>query len=134
MLRLIQVIPFALFCVSWLCLVVDAWLPMTKGPLSTRMADDERFGRRRLLPDQDDVDDFLDTPFYDPDTVLEDEESSDLSRKFASFVKNNADTAEALIAGLYLSILVIVSQELLRMQLYGDDYVPFAKGGGGGFL
>jgi hypothetical protein len=81
------------------------------------------------LPDEEDIDTFLDTPFYDPDKVLEDEESSEASKKFAMFVKNDYETAEALLAGAFFVVLVVVAQELLRHHIYGSSYVPFTSGG-----
>jgi hypothetical protein len=77
----------------------------------------------------DSIDRFLDTPFYNPDTVLNDPKSSQLERKFANFIKNDYYTAEALLAGLFFVILVIATQEILRIQLFGfENYVPFSKG------
>jgi hypothetical protein len=81
------------------------------------------------LPDEDDIDNFLDTPFYDPDRVLDDEESSEASKKFAMFVKNDYETAEALLAGAFFVVLVVVAQELLRHHIYGSSYVPFTSAG-----
>jgi hypothetical protein len=81
------------------------------------------------LPDEDDVDTFLDTPFYDPDKVLEDKESSEPSKRFAMFVKNDYETAEALLAGAFFVVLVVVAQELLRLHIQGGNYVPFTSGG-----
>jgi hypothetical protein len=75
------------------------------------------------------IDKFLDTPFYDPDTVLDDPDSSLLEKKFAKFVKNDYYTAEGLLVGIFLVILVILSQEVLRIQLYSfENYVPFSRG------
>jgi hypothetical protein len=77
----------------------------------------------------DAIDNFLDTPFYNPDTVLDDESSSTFAKRFANFVKNDYYTAEGLFVGLFFVILVIVSQEILRIQLNGfENYVPFSKG------
>jgi hypothetical protein len=84
------------------------------------------------LPDEEDIDAFLDKPFYDPDKVLEDEDSSEESKKFARFVKNDYETAEALLAGAFFVVLVVISQELLRMQIHGAHYEPFTSGGGVG--
>jgi hypothetical protein len=89
------------------------------------------------LPDEEDIDAFLDTPFYDPDKVLEDESSSEPSKRFARFVKGDYETAEAVLSGAFFFVMVVVSQELLRMHLHGPSYVPFAPGGagpGGGML
>jgi hypothetical protein len=94
-------------------------------PIARRSLDHS--SRRFLLnlPNEEDIDAFLDSPFYDPDKVLEDEDSSESSKRFARFVKNDYETAEALLSGAFFVILVIVSQELLRMHIYGSEYAPF---------
>lgn len=83
------------------------------------------------FPDEDEIDEFLDTPFFDPEKVLRDEESDDLSKNFAQFVKDDYGSAEALLSGAFIFILVILSQETVRMTIYGNNYVPFHQGGGG---
>lgn len=70
--------------------------------------------------------DFLDRQFFDPSTV---KEGSPL-KWFANMVENDYETAEALFASFIIAILVFASQELLRFQIYGDQYVPFKKLGG----
>ena len=75
--------------------------------------------------DESRLDKFLDTPFFDPSEIGED---SPLSR-FANLVETDYETAETLFAGSFFVVLVIISQELLRMQLHGDAYVPFMNGG-----
>lgn len=70
------------------------------------------------------LDSFLDKPFFDP------ENSNNNENWFANLVKNDYDAAEALYVGAFLTIMVIVSQELLRIVKYGDMYVPFGGGGG----
>lgn len=91
--------------------------------------EEEKMKRENNELDQDfDLDAFLDTPFFDPDQVLKDENSSPLLRRIASFVQQDYETAEAVMAGAFFVILIIFSQEVLRMQFYGDNYVPFAKG------
>ena len=72
------------------------------------------------------LDELLDSPFFDPDQVTD--KDSRLVRWFADLVKNDYNTAEALYVGVIFVVMVIVSQELLRMQLYGDNYVPFQAG------
>jgi hypothetical protein len=59
---------------------------------------------------------FLDLPFYDPDAVLADEseDSNSISKQFATFVKTEYETAEALLVGGYLFLLVIATQEIVR--------------------
>ena len=97
---------------------------------------------------QERIDGFLDTPFFDPDRILDQEEkqmvvkdsednSSNASQSnnplvwFAQLVRNDYETAEALYAAGFISILVILTQELLRMVIYGDAYIPFTKIGNG---
>lgn len=116
--------------------------------------------------DDDDVEDssswneklqaFLDTPVFDPEKVLSENERriaeaddddgenaaappseegpfGKLRLWFATLVTSDYELAETLYAGLFLSFMVLVSQELFRMQLYGDRYVPFHRGGGNWF-
>jgi hypothetical protein len=80
---------------------------------------------------------FLDTPFYDPDAVLEslrrrrpennEEEGGSqqeldwfqqMNEKFASFVTNDYETAEAALVGIYVFVLVILTQQLVRATMY----------------
>lgn len=73
------------------------------------------------------MNEFLDSQFFDPEQVPE---GSPL-RWFADLVKNDYATAEALYASLFIAGMVVISQELVRMQMYGDQYVPFQKLGNG---
>lgn len=73
------------------------------------------------------MDDLLDRQFFDPKEVPE---GSPL-KWFANLVENDYATAEALYASFFIAGMVIVSQELVRMQYYGDNYVPFQKLGDG---
>lgn len=73
---------------------------------------------------QEKVDSFLDTPFFDPKS----KDNGPLLKWFADLVESDYELAEALYAGLLFVILVIGAQELLRMQMYGDAYVPFKQG------
>mmetsp|Transcript_32800 Transcript_32800/g.48591 ORF Transcript_32800/g.48591 Transcript_32800/m.48591 type:complete len:95 (+) Transcript_32800:30-314(+) len=60
-------------------------------------------------------------------------QSNPVLQWFAKLVQEDYVTAEALYASTFIFVLVIASQELLRMQMYGmDHYVPFARGDGGG--
>lgn len=77
--------------------------------------------------DESQINKFLDTPFFDPSQINND---SPL-KGFANLVENDYETAEVLFAGSFFVVLVIITQELLRMQLYGDSYVPLMHGGGG---
>ena len=106
---------------------------------ATRMAasndgddDEQNFIRR--------VDEFLDKPFFDPDSEAarqedEGDESPSLKSRFARLVIEDYATAEAIYAGLFFSLLLVATQEALRYYMYGvDDYVPFSRGGSGGKL
>jgi hypothetical protein len=75
-----------------------------------------------------DLDAFLDKPFFEPDKVLKDENSNPLLKKFAAFVLGDYEFAEALLTGIFFVVLIIITQEALRMQINGANYVPFTKG------
>ena len=73
------------------------------------------------------LDELLDQPFFDPDKVTKDDPLP--VQWFADLVKNDYATAETLFAGLLFVVMVVVWQELLRIQIYGlDGYVPFSAG------
>lgn len=78
------------------------------------------------------LDELLDKPFFDPNAYEEDDSS--LAGWFANLVKSNYEFAETLYVGTVFVILIIITQELLRFQIYGDGYLPFTKGVGGGSL
>jgi hypothetical protein len=67
----------------------------------------------------------LDRPFFDPD-AYDDKDESFLGR-LAALVRQDYELAETIYVGTLFVILVIVSQELLRMQLYGDHYIVFGS-------
>lgn len=73
------------------------------------------------------IDEILDKPFFDPDAFDDDDDS--ILGKLAAFVKSDYELAETIYVGIIFVIMVIVSQELLRMQIYGDSYVPFHSSG-----
>lgn len=72
------------------------------------------------------LDDWLDTPFFDP-MAYDEHDDSTWQARLANFVKNDYNLAELLFAGTFIAFMLIVSQELFRMQLYGADYVPFVS-------
>lgn len=74
------------------------------------------------------MDEFLDKPFFDPEAY--DSDDTSLLGKFANLVKNDYPLAETLFVGTLFVVLLIITQELLRLQLYGDDYVPFVRSSG----
>ena len=78
------------------------------------------------------LNEFLDQPFWDPTTV--DENDKSLIGWFARLVQQDYELAETLFVGAYFVILVIVTQEILRFQLFGDAYVPLVKLTGNGKL
>ncbi|CAJ1959371.1 unnamed protein product [Cylindrotheca closterium] len=71
----------------------------------------------------------LDKQFFDPEKY--DENDTGPLAWFANFVKRDYEFAETVYVGVYLTVLVIITQEVLRMQLYGDKYMPFARIGNG---
>ncbi len=92
---------------------------------------------------QEKLDRILDTQFFDPDKLFEKEsqEINDNPEKsmnplvwFANLVRNDYETAEALFAAGFISFMVVISQELLRMARYGDAYQPFQNGSAPGSL
>eukprot|EP00567_Pseudictyota_dubia_P012393 CAMPEP_0197444138 /NCGR_PEP_ID=MMETSP1175-20131217/9694_1 /TAXON_ID=1003142 /ORGANISM="Triceratium dubium, Strain CCMP147" /LENGTH=157 /DNA_ID=CAMNT_0042974873 /DNA_START=124 /DNA_END=594 /DNA_ORIENTATION=- len=70
------------------------------------------------------IDALLDSPVFDPDAKANEE------NWFAKLVKSDYATAEALYAGGFFALMVLISQELFRFWLYGENYVPFKAGGG----
>jgi hypothetical protein len=78
-----------------------------------------------------DWDTFLDTPFFDPIAVTNNEAGNPLLRRLALFIQNDYNKAEMVLSGAFLFIMIVVSQELVRFQIHGDSYVPFVGGGGG---
>lgn len=117
--------------------------PHPFGTLQSDVADrcaSRRLTRRMTSPQDEDpeereelsLDELLDKPFFDPDAYAEDD-TSPLGR-LATFVKSDYELAETIFAGSLFVILLLVTQELLRMELYGDNYVPFLKGGASGKL
>lgn len=89
--------------------------------------DDEQNFRQR-------VDAFLDKPFFDVEAARQEDEgdeTSSLKSRFARLVIEDYATAEAIYVGLFFSILLLATQEALRYYMYGVDYVPFSRGGGG---
>ena len=93
--------------------------------------------KSKALSINDRINVFLDTPFFDPDEIIEVEGyNEDKNQKkannpillwFAQLVKNDYQTAETFYAAGFISVLVIFTQELLRMVRYGDAYIPFTK-------
>jgi hypothetical protein len=75
---------------------------------------------------------------FDPDQVLKDNDEGQpqnpISLWFANLIKNDYELAESFFAAAFISTMVIISQELLRMQMYGDHYIPFSKGSSPGSL
>jgi hypothetical protein len=80
--------------------------------------------------EESEFDKMLDRQFFEPNEVGEESPF----KWFADLVENDYDTAESLYAGGFLVFMVIVSQELFRMQIHGSSYVPFHSGGGAGGL
>ena len=85
--------------------------------------DDNKEGKERRS-----LDEFLDQSFFDPEKYQEDDLS--VWGRLATFIKSDDELAETIYVGIIFVVLVIISQELLRMQIYGDQYTPFKSIGG----
>ena len=76
-----------------------------------------------------DWDTFLDTPFFDPNMILNDPNSNTVLKQLASWVQEDYETVEVIVTATLFIFLIVVTQELLRIQIYGiENYVPFTKG------
>jgi hypothetical protein len=77
-----------------------------------------------------DWDTFLDTPFFDPATILQNpDQYHPILQQIALWVQNDYEFVEAIVTGIFFIILIVITQELLRIQIYGfENYVPFTKG------
>mmetsp|Transcript_5436 Transcript_5436/g.7868 ORF Transcript_5436/g.7868 Transcript_5436/m.7868 type:complete len:144 (-) Transcript_5436:265-696(-) len=82
--------------------------------------------------DDDKINNFLDKPFFDAEEYDEDDDS--FLGRFANLVKYDYQTAEFLYVAAVFIFLLVATQEFLRMQMYGDGYIPFASGRGSGKL
>jgi len=103
--------------------------------LSLTKDDDEKHNRDEGLDLEGKINAFLDTPIFDPDEEVRDGEIfSPLKSWFSSLVKNDYAFAESLYVGFIFFVLVVFSQELLRMKIYGENYIPFTRGSTSGGL
>jgi hypothetical protein len=74
---------------------------------------------------EDSLDELLDKSYFTPDEY--DENDSGPLVWFANQVKSDYEFAKSLYVTSYFVVLMIITQELLRMQLYGDGYIPFTR-------
>jgi len=103
--------------------------------LSLTKDDDEKHNNDEGLDLEGRINVFLDTPIFDPDEeIREGEIFSPLRSWFSSLVKNDYAFAESLYVGFIFFVLVVFSQELLRMKIYGENYIPFTRGSTSGGL
>lgn len=100
--------------------------------------DDEATEEEPEKEDSISLDEFLDAPFFDPDQFYDPDSNGDeatndnasfLIRPFARLVKEDYEMAEALYSGVFLAFMIVISQELFRFWLYGENYIPFQPGG-----
>ena len=78
--------------------------------------EDDDGGRRDAAKADDNAEaSWLDRPFFDPDA----EENDD--NWFARLVRSDYASAEALYAGGFLGLMVVVSQEAVRLFVYGSN-------------
>mmetsp|Transcript_33615 Transcript_33615/g.38942 ORF Transcript_33615/g.38942 Transcript_33615/m.38942 type:complete len:151 (-) Transcript_33615:192-644(-) len=85
-----------------------------------RNGDDDR-------KEQKSLDEFLDSPMFDLDAM--ERKEGTMESQFATFVKNNYNKVEVVLGGIFIAFMVVVSMEILRMQMYGANYIPFTAGG-----
>lgn len=118
-----------LICLSW---IVSVQAFVTRPALRSTVGRPHGVGTRQWQTPNDDEDeqDWMDQQFFDPESVPENSPFYWL----AQLVQRDYNTAEALLAGLYFVILIVGTQEVLRMQLYGDSYIPFQAGSAPGRL
>jgi hypothetical protein len=83
-----------------------------------------------------DWDTFLDTPYFDPNSILNDPNNTNsIQQQLALWVQDDYHTIELILTGIYCILLIIITQELLRIQIYGiENYIPFTKGSASGHL
>jgi len=67
---------------------------------------------------KDRVDALLDQPFFDPNQY--DDDDTSIIGKLASLVKADPDLMKGIFAGVYFLILVVIAQDLLRVQMYNN--------------
>ena len=85
--------------------------------------------RKRIDDTEFDWDTFLDTPFFDPHRILQDPNSDERWKRFATWVQEDYETVEVIFTATLFIVLIVVTQELLRIQIYGlEHYVPFGQG------
>ena len=85
--------------------------------------------KNRIDDTEFDWDTFLDTPFFDPHRILQDPNSDERWKRFATWVQEDYETVEVIFTATLFIVLIVVTQELLRIQIYGlEHYVPFGQG------
>lgn len=106
----------------------------SSGGNHNKNSDGDQEGEKKSDDDRNDAiddflakkDEFLDRPFFDPSRYEEDDKS--LPGRFANLIKSDYPLAEAAFSTVYFLVLVVVAKELLRIQLYGSEYIPFTQG------
>lgn len=126
---------FIAFLLSFLCAECQAFAPLKHCrsiKLTISGTEDDNSNQNDDRKDEnisETLNSLLDKQFFDPDKY--DENDTGPLAWFANFVKRDYEFAETVYVGVYLTLLVIITQEVLRMQLYGDRYMPFARVGEG---
>jgi len=75
--------------------------------------------------DEGALDDFLDTPFFDPDAF--DEDDTSFLGKFATFVKKDYELFEAIFVACFFLLLISIAKDLLRAQMVAQGIVAAGK-------
>lgn len=95
-------------------------------------SEDDLMSETETKPNEEDPFDWntmLDRPFFDPNSVIENQSSNPIMRRLALFVQDDYEKAEVILSGAFICFMIVVSQELVRFQIHGSNYVPFVGGG-----
>ena len=104
-------------------------LPNVTTSIKTTTTTTNNNNKNRIDDTEFDWDTFLDTPFFDPHRILQDPNSDERWKRFATWVQEDYETVEVIFTATLFIVLIVVTQELLRIQIYGlEHYVPFGQG------
>ena len=91
--------------------IVDA---VFQGRSRSKKIDNVATDKSTLITDR--INTLLNTPFFDPNNYNDDDDT--VVGKLATFVKANPEVFKTIFIGIYFNILVMIAQDLLRIQMY----------------
>merc|ERR1712238_577089 len=91
--------------------IVDA---VFQGRSRSKKIDDVATDKSTLISDR--INTLLNKPFFDPNNYDDDDDT--VVGKLATFVKANPEVFKTIFIGVYFNILVMIAQDLLRIQMY----------------